>query len=713
MQCSVHIFVCPFWDNNLKLIWRLFFMTNRLANEKSPYLLQHANNPVNWYPWSDEAFDKAKSEDKPVFLSIGYSTCHWCHVMERESFEDEEVAAILNEGYVSVKVDREERPDVDHIYMTVCQAMTGQGGWPLTVLMTPERKPFFAGTYFPKRGKWGRPGLLDILTRVRQRWEQDRDKVREAGEEVIEALRPRFGPQSEAVQNRESLNRETLDKAYKQFQGQFDREYGGFGPAPKFPTPHNLSFLLRYWKRSGEKQALAMVEKTLQSMYNGGLYDHIGHGFSRYSTDRKWLVPHFEKMLYDNALLSLAYLEAYQATGRDFYARVAGDVFTYVLRDMTSPEGGFYSAEDADSEGVEGKFYVWTPEEVREILGERAGETYCRLYDITPGGNFEGRSIPNLIHKSLENAALESGMESREFTACLEDLRKKLFKAREARVHPYKDDKTLTSWNGLMIAALAKGGAVLEVPFYIEAAARATDFIFRKLRREDGRLLARYRNGEAAFPAYFDDYAFFTWGLLELYEASFDGKYLKEALELAGQAIGLFWDRESGGFFFYGEDAEQLIARPKEIYDGALPSGNSVMLLNLLRLSRLTGDEALAEVAEKQVHAFAGEIADHPQAYSYFMMGLNFYLGPAREVVIAGKPGEVVAESMLKAIRSRFMPETVVAFNPDGGTGTDLEKLAPFLREQRSIDGKATAYVCQNYACQAPTTDYRQFINTI
>lgn len=688
-------------------------MTNRLANEKSPYLLQHANNPVNWYPWSDEAFDKAKSEDKPVFLSIGYSTCHWCHVMERESFEDEEVAAILNEGYVSVKVDREERPDVDHIYMTVCQAMTGQGGWPLTVLMTPERKPFFAGTYFPKRGKWGRPGLLDILTRVRQRWEQDRDKVREAGEEVIEALRPRFGPQSEAVQNRESLNRETLDKAYKQFQGQFDREYGGFGPAPKFPTPHNLSFLLRYWKRSGEKQALAMVEKTLQSMYNGGLYDHIGHGFSRYSTDRKWLVPHFEKMLYDNALLSLAYLEAYQATGRDFYARVAGDVFTYVLRDMTSPEGGFYSAEDADSEGVEGKFYVWTPEEVREILGERAGETYCRLYDITPGGNFEGRSIPNLIHKSLENAALESGMESREFTACLEDLRKKLFKAREARVHPYKDDKTLTSWNGLMIAALAKGGAVLEVPFYIEAAARATDFIFRKLRREDGRLLARYRDGEAAFPAYFDDYAFFTWGLLELYEASFDGKYLKEALELAGQAIGLFWDRESGGFFFYGEDAEQLIARPKEIYDGALPSGNSVMLLNLLRLSRLTGDEALAEVAEKQVHAFAGEIADHPQAYSYFMMGLNFYLGPAREVVIAGKPGEVVAESMLKAIRSRFMPETVVAFNPDGGTGTDLEKLAPFLREQRSIDGKATAYVCQNYACQAPTTDYRQFINTI
>jgi hypothetical protein len=335
------------------------------------------------------------------------------------------------------------------------------------------------------------------------------------------------------------------------------------------------------------------------------------------------------------------------------------------------------------------------------------------LYDITPGGNFEGRSIPNLIHKSLENAALESGMESGEFTACLEDLRKKLFKAREARVHPYKDDKTLTSWNGLMIAALAKGGAVLEVPFYIEAAARATDFIFRKLRREDGRLLARYRDGEAAFPAYFDDYAFFTWGLLELYEASFDGKYLKEALELAGQAIGLFWDRESGGFFFYGEDAEQLIARPKEIYDGALPSGNSVMLLNLLRLSRLTGDEALAEVAEKQVHAFAGEIADHPQAYSYFMMGLNFYLGPAREVVIAGKPGEVVAESMLKAIRSRFMPETVVAFNPDGGTGTDLEKLAPFLREQRSIDGKATAYVCQNYACQAPTTDYRQFINTI
>ena len=681
---------------------------NRLINEKSPYLLQHAHNPVDWYPWGEEAFEKAKAEDKPIFLSIGYSTCHWCHVMERESFEDGEVAAILNDGYVSVKVDREERPDLDHIYMNACQAMTGQGGWPLTVLLTPEKKPFYAGTYFPKNSKWGMPGLVDILTQVSQKWEQERDRVLEAGEEVLEVLKTGFGSGSRTVLDRDALNR-----TYKQLRDRFDHEYGGFGAAPKFPTPHNLMFLLRYWKRSGKKEALAMVEKTLQAMYNGGLYDHIGYGFSRYSTDRKWLVPHFEKMLYDNALLALAYLEAYQVTGMDFYARVAKEVFSYVLRDMTSPEGGFYSAEDADSEGVEGKFYVWTPLEVREILGEDGGEVFCRYYDITHEGNFEGKSIPNLIHKRVENEEFASSGESGEFFAQLDDLRERLFKARENRVHPHKDDKILTSWNGLMIAALARAGSVLEETRYTEAAERAVALIFSKLRREDGRLLARYRDGEAAFPAYLDDYAFVTWGLLELYEATFAPRYLRDALELTHQALELFWDQENGGFFFYGEDAEQLIIRPKEIYDGALPSGNSVMLLNLLRLARLTGDGALSDKAERQVRTFAGEVADNPQACSFFMSGLDFYLGPTREVVIAGKSGDALVESMLKAVRHRFMPETVIAFNPDDGAGTDLEKLAPFLKEQRAINGKATAYVCQNYACQAPITDYQQFIDTL
>lgn len=678
---------------------------NRLINEKSPYLLQHAHNPVDWYPWGDEALAKAKAEDKPIFLSIGYSTCHWCHVMERESFEDEEVAALLNEGYISVKVDREERPDIDHIYMNACQAMTGQGGWPLTVLLTPEKKPFFAGTYFPKKGRWGLPGLVEILTQVGQKWEQERDRVQEAGEEVLELMGPRLGLQSGA-----SLNRDVLDMAYQQLKDRFDHEYGGFGQAPKFPSPHNLMFLLRYWKRSGEKEALTMVERTLQAMYRGGLFDHVGYGFSRYSTDQKWLVPHFEKMLYDNALLALAYLEAYQVTGSNFYARVARKIFTYILRDMTSPEGGFYSAEDADSEGVEGKFYLWTPGEVGEILGEDAGEVFCRQYDIAPGGNFEGKSIPNLIHNPLENEAPASGQESGDYRAHLDVLRKKLFVAREERVRPFKDDKILTSWNGLMIAALARGGAVLEEPGYTRAAERAAGFILSRLRRENGRLLARYRDGEAAIPAYLDDYAFITWGLLELYGAGFEPRFLRDALTLTHQALDLFRDRQHGGFFFYGADAEELIARPKEIYDGALPSGNSVMLLNLLRLARLTGDETLRDEAERQVLAFAGVVAEYPQAYSFFMMGLDFYLGPVREIVIAGKSGDALAERMLKATQRRFMPETVVVFNPADGAGTDLAEMAPYLGEQRSPDGRTTAYVCQNYACQAPVTDYHKFI---
>lgn len=683
-------------------------MPNRLAKEKSPYLLQHANNPVDWYPWGEEAFDRANRENKPVFLSIGYSTCHWCHVMERESFEDEEVAAILNEGYISIKVDREERPDIDHIYMTVCQAMTGHGGWPLTVIMTPGKKPFFAGTYYPKRGKWNMPGLIDILTDVREKWLQDRELVERAGEKVVEILRPRFDTAGQG-----ELSKEILGRAYKQLLGQFDRKHGGFGEAPKFPTPHNLTFLLRYWRRSGDEEALNMVEKTLESMYLGGIYDHIGYGFSRYSTDKKWLVPHFEKMLYDNALLGLAYIETYQATGRDFYARVAKEIFSYVLRDMTSPEGGFYSAEDADSEGVEGKFYVWAPDEVKEVLGERDGELFCRLYDITPEGNFEGHSIPNLIFQSTEDVAAEYNMRPQELMELVEEFRKKLFEHRKKRVHPYKDDKVLTSWNGVMIAALARAAAVFEEPIYREAAIRSVNFINTNLRHRDGRLLARYRDGESAHLGYLDDYAFFAWGLMELYEATFDTSYLKMAFDVTKDAIELFWDAEEGGFFFYGNDAEQLIARPKEIYDGAMPSGNSVALLNLMRLARLTGDDSLSDTAEKQARAFAGEVGQHPRGYTHFLMGLDFLFGPTREIVIAGRPGEAAAEAMVKAVRRRFIPEAVIAFHPEGEEGAEIEELAPFLKDQNQIDGKATAYICQNYACMAPTTDYNKFINIL
>ncbi len=628
--------------------------------------------------------------------------------MERESFEDEEVAAILNKSYVAIKVDREERPDIDHIYMSVCQAMTGHGGWPLTVLMTPEKKPFFAGTYFPKKSSRGMTGLVDILTQVAEIWEKQRDNVLLAGEEIVGAIQPRFDAKPEG-----KVGVDILDRAFKGLQGVFDRLYGGFGQAPKFPTPHNLTFLLRYWKRSGEKQALMMVEKTLESMYRGGIYDHIGYGFSRYSTDEKWLVPHFEKMLYDNALLAIAYTEAYQVTGKELYATLAKQIFTYILRDMTSPDGGFYSAEDADSEGEEGKFYVWSPGEIKAVLGERDGEVFCRFYNIIPEGNFEGRSIPNLILGKPEKFAVELKMEKGEFIAYVESLRSKLFEAREQRVHPYKDDKILTSWNGLMIAALARGGAALGEPLYTRAAVRAVDFIYKKLRRTDGRLLARYRDGEPAFLAYLDDYAFMTWGLLELYETTFEAGYLRKAVELTRESLNLFWDVENGGFYFNGEDAEQLIARPKELYDGAIPSGNSVALLNLLRLARLTGDEELSEIAGKQINSFAAEVENHPTGYTFFLQGIDFYLGPTREVVIAGRPDADDTKVMLSAVRSQYNPQTVVIFHPEGATGKEIEALVPFVQEQRLANDRATAYVCHNYACQAPVNDVAEFMELL
>ncbi|OPX86312.1 MAG: hypothetical protein A4E53_03222 [Pelotomaculum sp. PtaB.Bin104] len=683
-------------------------MPNRLTNEKSPYLLQHKDNPVDWFPWGNEAFEKANREDKPIFLSIGYSTCHWCHVMERESFEDKEVAGILNSSFIAIKVDREERPDIDHVYMSVCQAMTGQGGWPLTILMTPEKKPFFAGTYFPKHSRMGLPGLVDILTEVSDRWEHERDTFHQAGEQITGAI---SNPAASLPGGR--LTRDTLDKAFKQLRGCFEQHFGGFSSAPKFPMPSTLLFLLRYWKRSGEPDALAMVEKTLEAMSRGGIYDHVGFGFSRYSTDPKWLVPHFEKMLYDNALLALAYTEAFQATGKDYFALIAKEIFTYVLRDMTAPEGGFYSAEDADSEGVEGKFYVWTTAEIKEVLGEKDGELFCHIFDITAGGNFEGHSIPNLISASMEKAAKKFAIGPGELASKVEKMRQKVFAAREKRVHPYKDDKILTAWNGLMIAALAKGAAVFDEPVYRQAAAGAVDFIFQHLRRPDGRLLARFRDGEADFPAYLDDYAFLTWGLLELYEATFEAAYLEKAAELVKQKLDLFWDQENSGFYFNGNDSEQLIARPKEIYDGALPSGNSVALANLLRLARLTGDEALTETAEKLVGAFADEVKQAPHGYPHFLIGVDFLLGPAREIVIVGEAEDPWVNKMLQTVCRKFLPDAVVVFHPFGTAGEDIEKIAPFLKEQRPIKGKATAYICQNYACQAPVTEYNEFVDIL
>jgi uncharacterized protein YyaL (SSP411 family) len=673
---------------------------NRLINEKSPYLLQHAYNPVDWYPWGEEAFNKAKTEDKPIFLSIGYSTCHWCHVMERESFEDDEVAKILNEGFVSIKVDREERPDIDHIYMEVCQAITGHGGWPLTIVMTPDKQPFFAGTYFPKSARYGRPGLMEILQQLQEKWQHDRNRILEASQQIVEAIRPRF----QSVGAGE-LSTETLEKAFQQFSRQYDRQYGGFGQAPKFPSPHQYLYLLRYWKRTGNTKALEMVEKSLVSMYRGGMYDHIGFGFSRYSTDPYWLVPHFEKMLYDNALLTIAYAEAYQATGNSFYKQVVEQVLTYILRDMTSPEGGFYSAEDADSEEEEGKFYVWRPNEILDILGPEDGELFCDYYGITEQGNFEHQtSIPNLLETDLLTYHNHLGESREEWQTYLNGLRERVFAAREQRVHPHKDDKILTAWNGLMIAALAKASQAMQRADYAEAAERAYRFLTTHLQRADGRLLARYRDGQAAYPGYLDDYAFVIWGLLELYEATWNVQYLEDAIHLTQEMNRLFWDDEHGGYFFYGSDSETLFARPKEIYDGAMPSGNSVAALNLLRLARLTSDPALEERAQAQLQAFSGNVSRYPTGYAYFLMALDFALGPTQEVVLTGPMHSL--QAMSQTVHTAFLPHTVVLVKPTDQKAAmnKIDQLVPAARDQAPIDDQATAYVCQNFSCHAPVT---------
>ena len=592
---------------------------NRLINEKSPYLLQHAYNPVDWHTWTEEAFEVAKWEDRPIFLSIGYSTCHWCHVMERESFENPEVADLLNSKFVAIKVDREERPDIDHIYMQVCQTLTGSGGWPLTIIMTPERQPFYAATYLPPHNRGGMMGLIELLNRLSGLWENDREKALQAGQEVSNWVRKTAG-----VRRGITLSPEVFTQAYQQYSQIFDSTYGGFGSAPKFPTPHNLVFLLKYYEQNKDNKALEMVEKTLTGMHQGGIYDHIGFGFSRYSTDRRWLVPHFEKMLYDNALLAMAYLEAYRITGRELYSQVARDIFTYVLRDMQSPEGGFYSAEDADSEGEEGKFYTWSLDEVRDALGSR-GAQYCDVYDISERGNFEGRNIPNLIEKS----------EPWEYRTQFEEEGQLLFDLREKRMKPLKDDKILTAWNGLMIAALAMGSRIMKEPRYLQEAQKAADFILQKLRREDGRLLTRYRDGEALYPAYATDYAYLIWGLIELNEAGADGRYLQSAKELNDDLINLFWDQEEGGLFFYGEDSEQLLTRPKEVYDGAMPSDNAVATLNFLRLARIKGDSSLEEKARQQFDHFAGTINENPTAYSFWLQAALFHQNTGQRIILS------------------------------------------------------------------------------
>ncbi len=688
---------------------------NRLINEKSPYLLQHAHNPVDWYPWGEEAFEKARKEDKPIFLSIGYSTCHWCHVMERESFEDPEVAKLMNDTWVSIKVDREERPDIDHVYMTVCQMLTGAGGWPLNIVMTPDKKPFFAGTYFPKETRLGRIGMLDLAARIKELWSTRRSDLLQSSNKIMAALQeaPNEGQGA-------APGLETMKTAFEQLSQRFDENHGGFSNAPKFPAPHNMLFLLRYWKRTTDSTALAMVEKTLADMRLGGVYDHVGFGFHRYSTDPEWLVPHFEKMLYDQAMLAMVYSEAYQATGKKDYAGTVREILTYILRDMTDPGGGFYSAEDADSEGEEGKFYVWNQDEIRKALDKTEAELVMRVFNVRPDGNFREEATgkitgTNILHsgKPLGQIAADLNMKESELREHLETARRKLFHIREQRIHPHKDDKILTDWNGLMIAALAKAAQALDEPDYATAASNAADFILSNMRDRDGRLLHRFREGAAGLPAHVDDYAFFIWGLIELYEATFDVRWLRTALELNGDFVARFWDEKSGGFYFTAKDRRDLPVRKKEIYDGATPSGNSVATLNLLRLGRMTGATDPEGKAEEIGRRFSGDVGRLPSAFTMLLSAFEFSLGPSHEVVIAGRTRGEDTTLMLKHLRRGFFPNKVVLFRPEDQNDPEIAKIADFTKFQKMIRGKATAYVCRNYSCEFPTTDPNKMIELL
>ncbi|HEX6981639.1 MAG TPA: thioredoxin domain-containing protein [Balneolaceae bacterium] len=682
---------------------------NKLSNESSPYLLQHANNPVDWYPWSDEAFEKARLENKPVFLSIGYATCHWCHVMAHESFEDEEIAGLMNNAFVNVKVDREERPDIDNTYMLVCQMLTGSGGWPLNVLLTPDKKPFYAATYIPKNERHGRPGMRELIPWLSKIWQNEPEKITNSSREIISAFR-----KSTSFESSDRLQSDILDKAFHQYEQQFDKQYGGFGSAPKFPSSHNLMLLLRYAKQNKSSKALEMVEKTLVQMRMGGLFDQIGFGFHRYSTDRKWLVPHFEKMLYDQAMLLLIYTETWQFTQNDLFKTTADEIISYVLRKLQDDGGGFYSAEDADSEGEEGKFYVWSVTEIREVLSATEAKLAIEVFNLTEEGNYKdeatghrtGKNIPHL-QKSMAALSDKQCMQIREFEAHLESVREKLLEVREKRVHPLLDDKILTDWNGLMIAALAKAGRAFQNEDYVKQAKRCYKFISTHLLDENNELKHRWRKGNAAIDAHADDFAFLIWGLIELYEATFEPEYLQQAIKLNQKFIDQFWDDEKAGFYFTSKSGEKLLGRKKEIYDGALPSSNSVAMMNLLQLGRLTESTKWEEMADRMNQLFSTNIQKAPTGFGFALQGINFAITDSQEIIIIGKKENADTREMLEILSDQFLPNAVVLFkDPDD---KEIEKFSPFLSDFKMINGKATAYVCQNYSCELPTNEIDSF----
>jgi len=672
---------------------------NHLAGEKSPYLLQHASNPVDWHPWGEEALRRARKEDKPIFLSIGYSTCHWCHVMEKESFEDPAVAALMNETFVSIKVDREERPDLDDSYMKASQLMTGSGGWPLTIVMTPDGNPFFAATYIPKEKAYGRSCMLELVPRIAALWKDRRADILSSADSIGEELLKAAGAGVSGIGSASAAAPEAavVGQASAGLARMFDATNGGFGAAPKFPMPTVFTLLLRSWKRNGDAQALRMTEESLTAMRNGGVYDQLGFGFHRYSTDAEWHVPHFEKMLYDQALLALAYTEAWQATGGDFYRRTAREILTYVLRDMTSPAGAFYSAEDADSEGEEGRFYLWSADEIRAVLPGAESAAFLDMYRIEGSG-------ANILRRDAAQTAAAGAVEER------------LLAARQKRVRPFRDDKVLADWNGLMIAALARAGGAFDDPSFTKAAGRAAEFALGRMRTRDGRLLHRFRDGEAAIRGFADDYAFLAWGLLELYAASFNPRWLQEAIRLVDVFVADHWDPSAGGFFQTAVDAGQKggaaaqdrRGRQKPLIDGVVPSANSVALLVLSKLGEITGDTCHRSRAEAIARLYPADLGSGGIRYSFLLSALDFALGPSFEIVVAGDPEKADTRAMLSALRRSFLPKATVVFRPvyvEEPLMANIVKIAPYTSAQGALNGKATAYVCLNYACRLPTND--------
>lgn len=679
--------------------------TNRLINETSPYLLQHAHNPVDWYPWGEEALEHAKKVNKPILLSIGYSACHWCHVMERESFENEEIADIMNSLFVNIKVDREERPDLDEIYMNAVQIMTQHGGWPMTVFLTPDLKPFYGGTYYPPTDSYGRPGFPKVMHAVAEAFNEKNTQVLEQADQLTTQL----SRMSHLVDPQEhELTEELMTKAFQDYRSRFDSHYGGFGNAPKFPPSMGLSFLLRYWQHSGNEYALEMVELTLQKMARGGLYDQLGGGFHRYSTDEKWLVPHFEKMLYDNALLVVAYFETYQATQNIFYRDIATDTLDYILREMYDEEnGGFYSTQDADSEGVEGKFFVWEPNDVEDVIGEENAKIFCEYYDITPHGNFEGENILH-IQTPQDVFARKIGMDQQELENLLSTSRNKLFEEREKRIKPGLDDKILTSWNGIMIRGMAMGYQLTGKSDYLTACEKSAEFVLTTLSQDNGLLLRTYRSGKSHLNAYLEDYSYFISGLIALYEASFDSRWLKEAERLANIMIDQFGDENGDGFFFTGKAHEALIVQSKSAYDGATPSGASMAIHGLLRLAKHLDNPVFHETAVDTLKLYFNQMESMPSGSGQLLCELAFLLSTPKEIAIIGEIGDKRTEEMLTVLHNMYIPNKII-----GLSDPNEESRLPLLANKPQVDGNTTVYVCENFACQTPTSNVEEFVELL